>query len=114
MVCVIPLVGQQPSERACGLDQGFSDADVVDVSGAEQENARLAAIIDQAVDFGRPAATRAAYRLGEGPPFAPAAERWALTWVASIAAPSKMPLCPVRASNICSHRPCRLQRLKRL
>ena len=114
MVCVVPLIGQQSSERACGLDQGLSHADVVDVSGAEQQDARLAVIVDQAVDLGRPATTRAAYGLGKGPPFAPAAERWALTWVASIAAPSKMPLCPVRAWNICSHRPCRLQRLKRL
>jgi hypothetical protein len=38
------------------------------------------------VDLGRPAASRAAYALEEGPPFAPAAERWALTEVLSMAA----------------------------
>ena len=42
--------------------------------------------IDQAVQLGGPAATRAAYALLEVPPFAPDAERWAFTWVASIEA----------------------------
>ena len=43
--------------------------------------------VDQAMDLGGAAPTRAAYGLEEGPPFAPAADRCALTWVASIAAP---------------------------
>ena len=105
MVGVVAFVGQQFSEGPCGLDQRLGNADVVDVSGAEQEDTRAAEVVDQAVDLGRPTSARAAYGLGEGPPFAPAAERWALTWVASIAAPSKMPLWPVNASNIRSHRP---------
>jgi hypothetical protein len=68
----------------------------------------------QTVDLCRAAPARAALACAKAPPFAPAAERFALTWSASIAAPSKTPLCPLRASNICSHRPCRLKRLKRL
>src|SRR5512143_1310879 len=107
MVGVIALVGQQSSEWSCGLDQRLGHVDVIDVSGAEQQHTGASIVVDQAVDLGRSAATRAAYGLCEGPPFAPAAERCALTWVASIAAPSKMPLWPVNASNICSQRPCR-------
>lgn len=114
MVGVIALVGEQPAERPCSLDQGLGHADVVDVAGTELQDAGAPALINQAVQFGCATATGAAYGLGEGPPFAPAAERCALMWVASMAAPSKIPLWPVRASKIRSQSPCRLQRLKRL
>ena len=40
----------------------------------------------------RTPAPRAADRVAEGPPFAPPAERWALTWVVSIAAEETTPL----------------------
>jgi hypothetical protein len=79
MVGVIAFVGQQPPKRAGGLDQRLGHADIVDVSWTEQQHARSAEMVDEAMNLGRAAATRAAYRLGEGPPFAPAAERWALT-----------------------------------
>jgi hypothetical protein len=62
-------------------------ADIVDVAGAEQEHTGPATLVDQAMDLGGAASARAAYGLEEGPPFAPAADRCALTWVASIAAP---------------------------
>ena len=114
MVGVVSLVGEQAAERIGGAHQGRGHADIVDVSGAEQQHARPSAVVDQAVELGRPAASGAADGLVEGPPFAPAAERCALTWVASIAAPSKIAAMTVRASNICSQMPCRLQRLKRL
>ena len=114
MVCIVALVGEQTTERTGGANQCLSHADVVDVSGAEHEHARTPTIIDKDMQLCRPTAPGATYGLAEGLPFAPAAERCALTWVASIAAPSKMPLGPVRASNICSHSPWRLQRLKRL
>jgi hypothetical protein len=38
------------------------------------------------VDFGRSTASGPAYALDEGPPLAPAAERWALTEVLSMGA----------------------------
>jgi hypothetical protein len=60
--------------------------DVVGVSCAEQQDARAAPIIDKAVDLGRSTTPGTAYALDEGPPLAPAAERWALTEVESMAA----------------------------
>ena len=87
MVGVVAFVSQELLEGACGLDQGVGHADVVDVSGAEQQHPGPAALVDQAMDLGGAAPTRAAYGLEEAPPFAPAADRCALTWLASIAAP---------------------------
>ena len=43
-------------------------------------------LVGQGVDLGRAPAARAADGLAVVPPFAPAAERWTLMWVASIAA----------------------------
>ncbi len=43
-----------------------------------QEGAGAADIVRQRMDFGRLPAARAADGVIEGPPFAPAAERWAL------------------------------------
>lgn len=48
------------------------------VARSNQEGKRTADIVGQRVDFGGLAATRAADRVVEGPPFAPAAERCAL------------------------------------
>jgi hypothetical protein len=66
------------------------------------------------MDLGGAPAPRVADRLGEGPPFAPAAERCALMWVLSIDTVAVMPVEPVSASNMANQMPCRLQRLKRL
>jgi hypothetical protein len=52
--------------------------------------------------------------LREGPPFAPPADRWAFTWVASMATVPHTPLWPVKASKTASQIPCLLHRLKRL
>lgn len=52
--------------------------------------------------------------MDEGPPFAPAAERWTLMLVESIETDPHAPLCPLSASNTANHTPCRLQRWKRL
>ena len=46
--------------------------------GVIRKATRTADIIGQRVDFGRLPAARAADGVVEGPPFAPAAERWAL------------------------------------
>ena len=54
------------------------------MTGADNQLPRPPAFVDGGVDFGRAPATRAANRLRLSPPFPPAAERWALIWVASI------------------------------
>ena len=61
-------------------------ADIVDVPGAEEQDARSAKMIAEAMQLAGASATRATYALREIPPFAPDAERCALMWVASIAA----------------------------
>jgi hypothetical protein len=69
----------------------------VTVAGGDQEGDRPATILGQRVDFGCTAAARAANRLFEVPPFAPAAERWALMWVESIDIVPIRPVEPVSA-----------------
>jgi hypothetical protein len=61
-------------------------ADVGEVAGAQQQDARSALLVHQGVDLGGAAAPGTTYAVNEGPPFAPAAERWALMDVLSIAA----------------------------
>jgi hypothetical protein len=60
------------------------------------------------MDFGRATATGSPDCFFEGPPFPPAAERCALTCVASIATVPTTPVLPVSALNIASQMPCRL------
>ena len=75
MIGVVATVGQQALEGSGVVDQMMRQADVVGVSRAEQQHARAALVIHQAVDLGGPAPSRATYALEEGPPLAPAAER---------------------------------------
>ena len=75
---VVGAVGEETgrvrtAEQTAGTDQ------VVGVAGREQQGSWTALVVGQRVDFGRSPAARAADGVGEGPPFAPAAERWALT-----------------------------------
>lgn len=86
MAGVVASIGEEAAEPAGGLDEGGGETDVVGVAAAEQQDARTAPIVGQTVQLGGSPAARAAYRLEEVPPFAPAAERWALTWVASMEA----------------------------
>ena len=86
MAGIVASVGEEATEPAGGLDEGGGETDVVGVAAAEQQDAGPAPIVGQAVQLGGSPTARATYRLDEVPPFAPAAERWALTWVASIEA----------------------------
>ena len=54
-------------------------------------------ILSQRVDFSGASASRAAGSLLEVLPFAPAAERWALMWVASMDIVPTRPVEPVKA-----------------
>ncbi|ONG53233.1 hypothetical protein BKE38_12680 [Pseudoroseomonas deserti] len=85
VVGILATVSEQTPDGTGCPDQGMRHGDVVGVAWSEQY-ARLAAIIHQPVDLGRPPSAGAACRLGEGPPFAPAAERCTLTEVLSMAA----------------------------
>jgi len=54
-------------------------SEVVDVAGGDHERPGSTLVVGQGVDLGRAAAPGGADGVGEGPPFAPAAERCALT-----------------------------------
>lgn len=94
---VIGAVGQELSWWRDSRQKIASGRQVVTIAGCDQEGDGSAAIFSQRVDFGGAAATRAADRLFEVPPFAPAAERWALMWVESIDIVPIRPLEPVSA-----------------
>ena len=76
---VVGAVGQQPS-RDGGAPQHLGGSDqVVGVACRDDQGAWPAELVSQGVDLGRAAAARRSDGVGEGPPFAPAAERCALT-----------------------------------
>ena len=75
MIGVVAAIRQLSVEGSGGFDEVAGHGDVVGVAGAEQQHTRPAPAVHQAVDFGGPTASGAAYALEEGPPFAPAAER---------------------------------------
>ena len=76
---VVDSISQQTTRTADQADQTSCTDQVVGVARSNQEGKRTADIVGQRVDFGGLPAARAADRIVEAPPFAPAAERWALT-----------------------------------
>lgn len=95
--CIVSSVGQQLARQA-GCSQELSGAgQIVSVAGCDEKRKRAPLIVGQRMDFGRTATPRAADRVMEGPPFAPAAERCALMCVLSIDIVPTMPVEPVNA-----------------
>ena len=78
-------------------DKAACTGEVVGVAGRYQKGEWRPASSVKGVDLGRLPAARTADGVVERPPFAPAAERWALMWVESMAADPYMPVEPVRA-----------------
>lgn len=77
-VGVVSPIGQNPFWPMAHCEQAAHADEVVDVAGRDQQDMRTSDVIGQCVDFGRLSAARATDGVVEGPPFAPAAERWAL------------------------------------
>ena len=75
---VIGPVGENCLGLMAHCQQTTDPDEVMDVAGRDQQDMGAADIIGQGVDFCRLSAARAAEGVVEGPPFAPAAERWAL------------------------------------
>lgn len=84
MAGVVASIGDEPADGPCGMYQGGGETDVVGVTTTKQQDAGATPVVGQAMQLGGSSAARAAYCLEEVPPFAPAAERCALTGVASI------------------------------
>lgn len=94
---VVGAVGDQFSGRGNTLQESACANEIMGVAWRNREGDRSALLIGQRVNFSRPSAARASDRLDEVPPFAPAAERCALTCVESIDADKTTPLEPVSA-----------------
>lgn len=96
-VGIVSSVSQQSSGWRRSWQQLACGREIMAIAGGNQESDRTAVILGQRVDFGGAPAARAADPLLEVPPFAPAAERWALMWVASIDIVPIRPVEPVKA-----------------
>lgn len=94
---IVGPVGEQLGGCRDALQHGSGADQVVDISRRQGEGDRAAMLVGQGVNLSRPSAARSADGVPEAPPFAPAAERCALTWVESTAAAPITPLEPVRA-----------------
>src|SRR4029079_18745299 len=112
---IVGLVSDQAARCRDNRQQLACDFEIMCIASRQREGNRSSAFVGQSMDLGRAPAARAADRMLEGTPFAPAAEGCALMWVLSTeAVPTQLPVEPVSAKKISLHRPCRLQRLKRL
>jgi len=105
-VGIIGFVCEQTLWRSDRTEQRDCYRDVSDITRRQGDGDRSAAIVGQAVDLARPAASRAADRFFILPLFEPAAERWALTWLLSI--DSSLGTGPDAA--IFSNRRCQMRR----
>jgi len=87
-------------EQALGHRRAFQHlgraSQIMRITGCEDEGTRTAMLIGQRMDLCCTASARGADGVREGPPFAPAAERCALTYVESTA-PLTTSRTPVRA-----------------
>ena len=57
IVCIIGLVGEQPTRRCDAFEEMRGDGDVRDVAGCQDEGDRLALSVGQSVDLAGPPAT---------------------------------------------------------
>ncbi len=94
---VIGAIGDQPLRGGDVLEQGGGPDQIVGLAGGHGKGDGPADVVGYGMNLGRPSAARSADGVLEGPPFAPAAERCALTWVESIAVVLTTPLEPLRA-----------------
>jgi hypothetical protein len=110
----VSSVSNQATRRRYSPEEFCRSDQFVCLPRCHGESQGAARGIGYGVNFGRPSPARLADRLLEVPPFAPAAERCALTCVASTAVVLTTPFDPLRAQKTSSQTPCLLQRLKRL
>ena len=75
LIAVVSFVADESRHGRCEREHLGCDGDVSSLTGAEVKNDWPAERIAQAMDFGRPPATRAADGLIEVPPFPPEAQR---------------------------------------
>ncbi len=93
---VIGPVTDQALRRGNAPEQGGRASQIMGLPGRHGERQGPAEGVGYGMNFGRPSAARSADGVLEVPPFAPAAERCALTWVESTAVVLTTPLEPLR------------------
>ena len=76
---IVGPVGDQLAGQRRALQKGPGTDQIVGVTRRDREGDGTAALIGYGVNLGRPSAARAPDGMDEGPPFAPAADRCALT-----------------------------------
>ena len=76
---VVGTVGDQPTWGRNTIQQSLRPGQVVSLARRHDERERPAGDVGQRMNLGRPSAARSSDGVGEVPPFAPAAERCALT-----------------------------------
>ena len=89
---IVGTIRDQPFWGRYTGEQSRGPVQVMRLSRGQRESQRAPDGVGQGVNFGRPSAARSADGLSEVPPFAPAAERCALTWVLSTAVVLTTPL----------------------
>ena len=94
---VIGPIGDQAPWCGYTSEQGGHPDQIMGLPRGHGEGQRPAKLVGYGVNLGRPSAARSADGLLEAPPFAPAAERCALTWVESTAVVLTTPLEPLKA-----------------
>ena len=93
---IVGPIGDQGLGCGNASQQSLGACEVMDLPGGDGEGPRAAVFVGYGVNLGRPSAARSSDGIVEGPPFAPAAERWALMCVESTEAAPPMPLEPLR------------------
>ena len=76
---VVSAVGQELARRRHNPEQRRSSDEVMGVPGRQNQGSGPAQVVGQGVNLRRPTAPGGSDGVVEGPPFAPAAERWAFT-----------------------------------
>ena len=97
LICIISPVSQQPPWCGDPLKEQGGANQIMGLPRCNRQSEGTAPFVGYGMNFSRPSAARSSDGLLEIPPFAPAAERWALMWVESSAVVDTTTLLPVRA-----------------
>lgn len=111
---VIPFIGQNIFGWRHRIKTGFGNFAIMHIPACQEKHARSAKPICYSVDFGVRSTFAATNSMGQGPPFAPRAQRWTLMLELSIIRRSGIPSMPERSEKIFCHTPRSAQRTKRL
>ncbi len=113
-VAVVSAIGVNDAAHRQACQQQFARLAVGCLSGRQQEGERSSLAVGDGVNFGVAPAPADTDRLGARPPFPPAAERCAFTWVLSINTAAGGPPAAASVSNTSRHTPLAAHRTLRL